>query len=483
MAKPAKQRNNAPAGESATATSRVGAAPPPRLHVFRALAIALALTAWLLTDLVLFLGGWLAPEDPRVFYARSFDQRVDPFVADGADWTLRPDWVASGDGLEDVAGPTAGTRFLLPGFRAARFAREKDPKTLRIFALGGSSTFGLGVGADAAFPEVLERELAAALPERRIEVINLGCPGWSSERVRRLIPRLLELQPDLLAVYVGHNEMLAGHGVEQAQLTWAEHLLVALLDRSPLIAWANHAVRGWREGERYRVVREEAQRQSEGQSRVYDPLATTEELAEVPTDADRQHAVERYGRNLGEIADLAQAAQVPLVFVMPLANRLMPPSLSVHPDGFKEQARAEFQRALAAAQQNLLAERRTEALAELDKALAVSPRYAAVHFAKGAVFSRWGLAAEAAEAFQQAIDLDARTHRITSGLERVLADFAAARRFPLLDLRPRVLGALDPEAAEFFFIDHVHPTPPGHALIGRELALLVVQAMATDARQ
>lgn len=49
--------------------------------------------------------------------------------------------------------------------------------------LGGSSTFGLYVGQNAAFPAVLQRQLQAQVRDRQVEVINLGCAGWASSRV------------------------------------------------------------------------------------------------------------------------------------------------------------------------------------------------------------------------------------------------------------------------------------------------------------
>ena len=67
------------------------------------------------------------------------------------------------------------------GFRGPEIAMPKTPGTFRIFAMGESSTFGWkGIRShEEAWPALLEAKLRAAHPDRRIEVINAGVPGYT----------------------------------------------------------------------------------------------------------------------------------------------------------------------------------------------------------------------------------------------------------------------------------------------------------------
>ena len=63
-------------------------------------------------------------------------------------------------------------------------------------------------GYDYSFAEFLRRLLSAALPERRIEVINCAAPGYASRRLLFLAEEVAAYQPDLFIVSTGHNELI-----------------------------------------------------------------------------------------------------------------------------------------------------------------------------------------------------------------------------------------------------------------------------------
>jgi hypothetical protein len=70
------------------------------------------------------------------------------------------------------------------GFKGPEFDQVKAPGTLRVAALGGSTTWGSGASSDAAtWPSALARRLGALLPEdgpyQRVEVINAGVIGYT----------------------------------------------------------------------------------------------------------------------------------------------------------------------------------------------------------------------------------------------------------------------------------------------------------------
>lgn len=95
------------------------------------------------------------------------------------------------------------------GYRGPPVAAGRAPGALRIVCTGDSSTFGLGVPEERAWPFVLGRLLEFTLGDLRpVEVIDAGVPGYTSLQNRVQIERdLLPLRPDLLIwMPMGHND-------------------------------------------------------------------------------------------------------------------------------------------------------------------------------------------------------------------------------------------------------------------------------------
>ncbi|MEZ5963875.1 MAG: SGNH/GDSL hydrolase family protein [Planctomycetota bacterium] len=129
------------------------------------------------------------------------------------------------------------------GFRGDEIAAAKPPGTVRIACAGGSTTYGEGVeDYRQAVPALLESKLRA--DGHATEVVNAGCPGWTTlETLLNFETRLLDLGVDHLVVYHGINDVFprmvwpqtAYRGDLAGWLCRAEHLAEAsLLDRSAL---------------------------------------------------------------------------------------------------------------------------------------------------------------------------------------------------------------------------------------------------------
>jgi lysophospholipase L1-like esterase len=118
-------------------------------------------------------------------------------------WALRPGF----------AGVVSGTvrehpiRFRLTvddrGFRGRPARAATD--AFRILALGDSTTFGLGVDDDDAWPARLETLMNAA--GKRVEVVNAGVPGYTAfQGLRFLRGRGIRVAPDLVVATFGFND-------------------------------------------------------------------------------------------------------------------------------------------------------------------------------------------------------------------------------------------------------------------------------------
>lgn len=120
----------------------------------------------------------------------------------------------------DFVGRAGSIHINSRGFRGREFEVPKPAGVYRIFALGGSTTFGYYPATssdDTAYPAVLERLLnneRPAVDAQRFEVVNAGVPGYSARTtLQNLAGRVMFLQPDMIVVYHATND-LARYGNE-----------------------------------------------------------------------------------------------------------------------------------------------------------------------------------------------------------------------------------------------------------------------------
>jgi len=96
------------------------------------------------------------------------------------------------------------------GLRNEEISSEKNSSVYRIFVVGGSTVFGDGVKIDETIPGYLDREFHDDRLNGidSIEVINAGINGAVSSVEAKLIrEKLIKLQPDLIIVYDGWNDV------------------------------------------------------------------------------------------------------------------------------------------------------------------------------------------------------------------------------------------------------------------------------------
>lgn len=106
------------------------------------------------------------------------------------------------------------------GFRGKEFTPEKPSGAYRIFAQGGSTTFGFFpsiLSDDDSYPARLEAMLNQVKPDpsvSRYEVINAGVPGYSLRTsIHNFASRIVHLHPDMIVICHNNND-LARYGSE-----------------------------------------------------------------------------------------------------------------------------------------------------------------------------------------------------------------------------------------------------------------------------
>lgn len=114
---------------------------------------------------------------------------------------------------------------------------RKAEAEYRVLLIGGSLTYGWPYDDSVSFPRLLAVGLAAVDSATPWRVVNLGAPGWGSSRLRAISEQLVPLDPDLVVVTTGNNEMLdalAGAGAPPPRSLTGQ-LLRQLYRRSYLV--------------------------------------------------------------------------------------------------------------------------------------------------------------------------------------------------------------------------------------------------------
>ena len=112
------------------------------------------------------------------------------------------------------------------GFRTPEFSPVKKDCTLRIVALGDSNVFSWGVDEENSFCGILRKKLR----DYKGEVINLGCPGYSSLQGLQLLKKTaVSLNPDILIVWFGDNDNLKSSGLTDRQYLSRNHTFAGKL--------------------------------------------------------------------------------------------------------------------------------------------------------------------------------------------------------------------------------------------------------------
>ncbi len=96
------------------------------------------------------------------------------------------------------------------GVRGDEFNLKKESDVYRIVMLGGSTMYGVYATSDlSTIPSYLEKKIQKENPDFKIEIINAGVNGSDSfDEISFLTDRLLKLEPDMIFVYDGGNDLL-----------------------------------------------------------------------------------------------------------------------------------------------------------------------------------------------------------------------------------------------------------------------------------
>jgi len=116
---------------------------------------------------------------------------------------------ASGLRIPVPGGSFGGIRINSLGFRGPELAVPKPPSTVRVAFLGSSTTYCAEVSNNEnTWPHLVTEALKAESPDVNVDYVNAGVPGYGiAHSLRNLETRVGRLNPDIIVIYEGHNDL------------------------------------------------------------------------------------------------------------------------------------------------------------------------------------------------------------------------------------------------------------------------------------
>jgi tetratricopeptide (TPR) repeat protein len=297
--------------------------------------------------------------------------------------------------------------------------------------------------------------------------------SYASYRVAALMQELVHYAPDLFIAYLGQNEFLERRTYQ------------GLIEANPGLTRLGGLASRTRIYALTRAVISSVHPSRKTQARTkYQMTGEVDALLDVSgglaiytrDDTLQQRIAEHYAFNLHRLVRTARSVGAQVIFVVPASNyKDCSPFKSQHDTRLAASQRERCDSLTAQGARAALANDLPAALAALQDAAAIDPRYAETTYRLGQVQLELGKAGEAAVSFQRAIDEDICPLRQPTPLRNALRGVAVQEQVPLVDFpqllqdSTRVLTGQRILGNEYF-LDHVHPTIAGHRILAVALA-------------
>ena len=336
--------------------------------------------------------------------------------------------------------------------------QQKSAKDFRIFCLGGSTTRG-------PFPTLLQELLKRSNVDKTVEVVNLGIDTFNSYQVLDVAKKLPQYDPDLLIIYMGHNEIYGPVGVASNVALGTSREVINLILRLreiKIFQLANNF---------YARLRARSNRVETEQS----PYKMMVSSSLAPRHPLREQAIENFRGNLHEIISIAKRHQVPVILGTIVSNlRDWRPFDSEPPPSSLDATQWQqlLKNGKAAFEQNHL----EEAERIYQTAIELFPAHAQTHFDLGHVYLAQGYQEKAKRSFTRARDLDILPIRAPSEVNETIKSVAKETDVILADFET-VFQDCDPKSVigKPMIVEHLHPSNEGYYLIASHLTHLILK--------
>ncbi len=332
----------------------------------------------------------------------------------------------------------------------AYFLKEKPENGLRIVVQGGSTAAGFPYGRMASPAGMLQQRLERSFPDRTVEVINTAMSAVNSYTLLDFADEIIDIEPDAVVIYAGHNEFIGVLGVASAYASGLSPKLTRLvleLRRLHLVE-AGFQVYG------------AALPVTDKSSGTLMARVARERRIAFGSDIFMAGQVQFRG-NLALLLDKYRRHDIP-VFIATLASneKDQPPFI---PADLPTSVAKPWQETLQVLEEALASEDSHAATGKAGELVKLAPDNAMSWFLQGKASLLRGRAAEARHAFLKAKDLDELRFRAPESFNDIIRAAALEHEAILVDVQQALAGH-SPEGVigSELMLEHLHPNVDGY---------------------
>jgi tetratricopeptide (TPR) repeat protein len=340
------------------------------------------------------------------------------------------------------------------------FKKQKAPDTKRVIVQGGSTAAGFPFGRWAGLAGMLGDRLEATHPYSDIEVVSTAMAAVNSYTLLDFVDEIIEVEPDAVLIYAGHNEYVGIFGAGSALTAQRSRTATQLhlqLSRFRVYQLVSTLLSS--------VARSRAESSSPAPNARDTLMAQAASSPEVPIGSPiYKDGLLQFESNLSEILARYQGAGIP-VYIATLASNERDQSPFVG-GVVDESIAAEFQALMNASQGAYQAGRLDEARELAKQALELASEAANVWFLLGRIEEAAGRIDIARSAYEAAKDLDRLRFRAPVVFNQTIRKLAEEFGATVVDVRANMLLRSPKRLiGKELMLEHLHPNARGYFLL------------------
>ncbi|MCJ7590687.1 MAG: tetratricopeptide repeat protein [Woeseiaceae bacterium] len=357
--------------------------------------------------------------------------------------------------------------------RENTFSKERGPELIRVYVLGGSAAQGFP-HKNHGLDRLLETQLRAALPSRKIEVINTAMTSVNSHVVYAVARSIPDNSADFAVILMGNNEVVGPYGPG----TFNENFLANIT-----------LIRGIQALKRTRIWQAldslflQIKPSEAKQDLKWEGMQMFTDHGVSHDDPRMESVYGHYEDNLTSIIEtLRNKGMHVLLSSVPVNLRHTAPFLSVHRPDLSMEQLDQWHELGSKGSQSADEKNWDEAITHLQAALAIDPDFADTHFRLATAFENTGNFQEAKNHYQRALDLDALRFRADTRINQIIQKVAASVEndtFSFVDSAAAFEQASQPfQPGWNLFLEHVHYDFSGNHILAAELSRSIMSNLA-----
>ena len=344
------------------------------------------------------------------------------------------------------------------------FSKERSPELIRVYVLGGSAAQGFP-HKNHGFARLLAIQLRAALPSRKIEVINTAMTSVNSHVVYAVANSIPKDSADFAVILMGNNEVVGPYGPGTFNQNFLANITVIrgiqALKRTRTWQALDSLIQKTRPVDAMQELEWEGMQMFTNNG--------------VPHDDPRMESVYgHYEENLTDIIETLRGKGIHvLLSSVPVNLRHSAPFLSVRSPDLSNDQLDQWRELTRSGSQSADQENWGDAVTQFRAALEIDPGYADTHFRLATALENRSDSQEARTHYQRALDLDALRFRADTGLNQVIQDVAASidsDTFSFVDSAAAFGQASHPYQPGWnLLLEHVHYDFAGNNVLAAEI--------------